>query len=134
MSLKHTINCVPLITVGYVLLTLPEDTMRNRGYLRSWQTFVDAIFDKTLTLMDNSWKVKRVLHAFTVVCIPDSRLDLNNPFEPQFSFHLLQVKKKSWNALKKNGNQLNQKNRTRFFACINPCLSLNSAWKVRNFC
>lgn len=35
MCLKHTINCVPLITVGYVLLTLPEDTMRNRGYLRS---------------------------------------------------------------------------------------------------
>ena len=32
-------------------------------------------------------------YAFTVVYIPDSRLDLNNPFEPQFSFHLLQVKK-----------------------------------------
>lgn len=40
-------------------------------------------------------------YAFTVVCIPDSRLDLNNPFEPQFSFHLLQVKKSHEILLKK---------------------------------
>lgn len=40
-------------------------------------------------------------YAFTVVFIPDSRLDLNNPFEPQFSFHLLQVKKNHEILLKK---------------------------------
>ena len=72
-------------------------------------------------------------YAFTVVCIPDSRLDLNNPFEPQFSFHLLQVKKNHEILLKK-WQSTESKNRTRVVACINSCLSLNSAWKVRNFC
>lgn len=40
-------------------------------------------------------------YAFTVVCIPYSRLDLKYYLDDQFSFHLLQVKKSHEILLKK---------------------------------